>query len=602
MSFLFKKNKLSAKNKEIDLDEILMDSKNSPGFDKAVFEGRMEFPLSKKSLKIIVYFFFIAVFTLFLKTFALEVSQGSYFEKRANNNSLKLVFTPPLRGEIYDRNGVSIVWNEPFVLNSTTTKNEPYLDKNATNSAYFLKELDLDVETNPKNFLRKYDVNSGLSNILGFIGIESNLKENNLSIEAKKDPDFKVGKDGLEKYYNERLKGKPGIKIMEVDSLRNLISYNIREQGETGEKINLTVDAKINSKLYELMAGTAKDYGFQGGSAVIMDVKSGEILALTNVPQYDSEVLSLGLDKTLIQSYLKNEQNIFLNRVVAGIYAPGSIIKPLISLAALNEGIISPNKVILTHGSISIPNPYSPGNYTVFRDWKNHGEVDMYKALAMSSDAYFYTIGGGNGDIRGLGINKIKKYAEMFGFNKKTGIDLLGEEEGVIPDPILKEKLNPENPVWRIGDTYHASIGQGNFQITPIEAAVYASALANKGTILTPYLVKDKNDSTMSLVKKLEIPEEYFNVAQRGMRMAVEEGTAKGLSDLNVKVAGKTGTAEIGKKYVNSWFIGFWPYQNPRYSITIVLERGSPHNLIGGVYVARQLLGWMQYNTPEYLK
>lgn len=593
MPFLFKKNKLRAKNKEIALDEILMDSKNSPGFDKQMFEGRMEFPLNRNALKAVAYFFFIAMFALFFKTFVLEVVQGSYFEKKANNNSLKFVFTPPLRGEIYDRNGALLAWNEPYSWVVATSADTVLFELNR--------------ETEVKNFLRKYAINAGLSTVLGFMGLDNNSdKEKGLSvrppIKQAGQTGFKVGKDGLEKYYNEALLGKPGVKIMEVDSLRNLISYNTREQGVSGQKINLTVDAKVNSKLYELMAGVVRDYGFHGGAAVIMDVKTGEILALTTVPQYDSDVLSLGSDKSTIQSYLKDEQNPFLNRVVAGMYAPGSIIKPLISLAALNEGVISPQKVILTHGSISVPNPYSPGNFTVFKDWKNHGEVDMYKALAMSSDVYFYTIGGGYGGIRGLGIDRIKKYAEMFGFNKKTGIDLLGEVEGVIPDPATHEKLNPENPVWRIGDTYHASIGQGNFQVTPIEMAVYTSALANKGTMLTPRLIKDKNDATYSIVKKIEIPEEYFDVVQKGMRMAVESGSAKGMFDLNVEVAGKTGTAEIGKKYVNSWFIGFWPYQNPRYSITVILERGSPNNLIGGVYVARNLLGWMQYSAPEYLK
>jgi len=586
MPFLFKKNKLRAKNKEIALDEILLDSKNSPGFDKEMFEGRMEFPLSRSALKIIAYFFFAALLVLFLKTFVLEIARGSYYKEKANNNSLKFVFSPPIRGGIYDRNGAFLVWNELYSFKNATTVN-PVL-------------IELDGETDT-NFLRKYDSNAGLSNILGFLGIDNNVKkEIDLSIRQT---GFKTGKDGLEKYYNKALSGKPGVKIIEVDSLGNLVSHNAREQGEAGEKINLTVDAKVNSKLYELMKDTAKERGFQGGAAVIMDIKTGEILALTTVPQYDSAVLSFGLEKSLIQGYLKNEQNPFLNRVVAGMYAPGSIIKPLIALAALNEGIISPKKVVLTYGSVSVPNPYKQGEYTVFKDWKNHGEVDMYKALAVSSDAYFYTIGGGNGGIRGLGIDRIKKYAEMFGFNKKTGIDLFGEVEGVIPDSVLHEKLNPENPVWRIGDTYHAAIGQGNFQVTPIEMAVYASTLANKGIILTPRLIKDKKFyGTPSTIEKVKIPEEYFDVVQRGMRMAVEEGTAHGMADLTIEVAGKTGTAEIGKKYVNSWFIGFWPYQNPRYSITVVLERGSPDNLIGGVYVARQLLGWMQYNTPEYMK
>lgn len=586
MAFL-KNNKLKAKNKEIALDEIFLDSKNIPGFNTEGFEGRLEFPLSKNFLKIILCFFGAVLFALFLKSFSLEVLRGTYFNERARNNSLNFVFISAPRGEVRDRNEALLAWNEPYVATSSMLTGE--VKENFSFSS--------DVRRDENGFVRKYAADSGLSLVLGFLGLNSETGGN-----TREPLGFKTGKDGIEKYHNSRLTGKHGMKITEVDSLGRLISENTREEPENGEKLILTIDKEINSKFFELIKEVADGKGFKGGAGIIMDVKNGEILALANYPEYNSEILSEGEQKGAIQSYLKNPQNLFLNRAVSGLYAPGSVIKPLMALAALNEGVISPEKVILTHGSISVPNPYKPGEYTIFRDWKNHGEVDMYRALAVSSDAYFYSLGGGYGGIKGLGIDKIGKYAKIFGFNKKTGIDLSSEEEGVIPSSELKAKLNPDDPVWRIGDTYHAAIGQGNFQVTPIEMAVYTSALANKGTLLTPHLLKNDFIGTRSTDKKVEIPEQYFDVVQKGMRMAVQEGTAKGLSDLNVAVAGKTGTAEIGKKYVNSWFIGFWPYENPRYSITVVLERGSPHNLVGGVYVARQLLGWMQYNKPEYLK
>lgn len=582
----FRKNKLITKNKEIALDEIFLDSKNMPGFNTEGFEGRLEFPLSGNFLKIILFFFAAVFFALFLKSFSMEVVRGAYFKERAKNNSLNFIFIPAPRGEIVDRNGALLAWNEPLATTTTVFAGE--VER---------KFLENDARGDENGFFRKYAKDAGLSLVFGFLGLNS---ENDK--DGKEPANFKTGKDGIEKYYNDRLIGKHGVKITEVDSLDSLISENVREEPKNGEKLILTVDKEINSKLFELIKEVADVRGFKGGAGIIMDARNGEILAMANYPEYSSEILSHGGQKDTIQNYFKNPQNLFLNRAISGLYAPGSIIKPLIALAALSEGVISPEKVILTHGSISIPNPYKPGEYTIFKDWKNHGEVDMYKALAVSSDAYFYALGGGYGGIKGLGIERIGKYAEMFGFNKKTGIDLFGEEQGVIPSPALKAKINPDDAVWRLGDTYHATIGQGNFQVTPIETAVYASALANKGVFLTPRLLKDDIAFVTSADKKIKISEAYFDVVQKGMRMAVTHGTAKGLSGLNVAVAGKTGTAEIGKKYVNSWFIGFWPYENPRYSITIVLERGSPHNLVGGVYVARQLLGWMQYSKPEYLK
>ena len=546
-----------------------------PGYETERFEGKLEFPLNRGVLKLIT-FFIIAVFSfLFLKTFHLQAIKGGDYEKRASGNFLRYVLIPAPRGIVEDRNGVLIVWNEEEAGNGKEEAENP---KSEINDLY-------------NRLKRKYSEKKGVSHILGFLGFNSETDGQN--------GNFKTGKAGIEKFYDGFLRGKPGLKITEVDSLNNIISGAVRNNPEQGEKIILTIDAILTDKFYEILNKLTEERGFTGGAGVIIDVNTGEILSLVSVPEYSSEIMSEGKNIDEIKNYLNNPQNIFLNRTVSGLYAPGSIIKPLIALAALNENVISSDKVIFTKGSISVPNPYVPGEYAVFRDWKNHGAVDMQRALAVSSDAYFYTIGGGHGDVKGLGINLINKYFEMFNLDKKTGIDLFNEEEGIMWNPELKQKIYPNDPIWRLGDTYNASIGQGNFQITPIGAAVYTAALANKGVILKPRLTKISGGE---IIKKLEIPEQYFDTAQKGMQRVVLEGTAIGLSDLNFKVAGKTGTAEIGKKYVNSWFIGFWPYENPRYAIAIVLERGSPQNLIGGVSAARELFGWMQWNAPEYIK
>jgi penicillin-binding protein 2 len=228
----------------------------------------------------------------------------------------------------------------------------------------------------------------------------------------------------------------------------------------------------------------------------------------------------------------------------------------------------------------------------------------MRKALAVSSDVYFYEIGGGFENISGLGIKKIEEYAKKFGFDSKTGIDLMNEAEGTVPNPEIKTKSNPDDPVWRIGDTYNASIGQGYFHVTPVEMAVYAAALANGGKMIQPHLIRDNSENNSQAIRDLGIPQNYFRVVHEGMRMAVTEGTAAALNVPSVAIAAKTGTAEIGaaKKYVNSWVIGFWPYQNPKYAFTVVMEKGPYTNLVGAPFVMRQLIDWMSVNTPEYLR
>lgn len=183
---------------------------------------------------------------------------------------------------------------------------------------------------------------------------------------------------------------------------------------------------------------------------------------------------------------------------------------------------------------------------------------------------------------------------DLFGLGQKTGIAMEGEAKGVIPGPELSDDI------WRVGDTYNVSIGQGNFQVTPLQMANAVAVIANGGIRTEPNFILGKEPTVLNIV---DIPEKYFNVVREGMTKAVLEGTAQGLSGLSVDIAAKTGTAELGseKSFVNSWIIGFWPYENPRFAFSIVLERGSVSNLIGGVFATRQLMEWMIVHTPEYL-
>jgi penicillin-binding protein 2 len=574
---------------EISLDEIFLDSKNIPGFDTERFEGRIEKSLEKKIFLFANLIFLLVLSLILSRVFYLQIIKGEELKLRARNNHLKTIpiFSP--RGVIYDRNGEQLAWNA--VEKSGKNQSEDY-------GSFSSGEI---IDSGSQKVVRRYNKSfRGLSHIIGYVGYPSEEDKENGNTAMRDLRDYKIGKAGVEKYYNNVLRGEVGYKLIEMDSLGSVISKNIQKESGVAKPVILTVDAELNSKVYQILEETAKERKFKGGSAVIIDVNTGEVLAMTNFPEYDNQILSKGDPYSDIEFFLNNPMKPFLNRAISGLYSPGSTIKPLIALAALNEHIIDADEIIETHGSISLPNPYFPDKKSVFYDWKDHGPVDMRRALAVSSNVYFYTIGGGYGNIKGLGINAINKYANMFNFGAKTGIDLFGEQKGLAPSQ--KQKSGDLNdPVWRIGDTYNASIGQGNFQVTPVQMAVFAAAIANDGIILKPKLTKFENSGRNEL-KKVNIKKEFFKIVKEGMRLAVLEGTAKALNGIGVSVAGKTGTAEIGSgKYVNSWFIGFFPYENPRFAVSIVLESGDAHNLIGAPFAARRILEWMKINTPEYL-
>jgi len=537
-----KKQKLIA----ISPDEIFLDSKNIPNFDSHQFEGRMEKPIGFRSfLSIVLVFLFLGIF-LTGRVFFLQIVDGEKFRHRADNNHLRFETLVPERGFIYDRNGELLAWNEP--------------DK------------------------RAYKNQSGLAHVLGYTNVSSEVL---------------IGMAGVEKNYDDLLNGIFGTKVVETDSKDNLYFEIIQKQPVSGESIYLGIDFRIQEQFYEIFKRVAKERGFLGAAGTILDIHSGELLAIVSYPEYDSSVLSSGAPSDLIEGYIANEQNPFLNRCVSGLYAPGSVIKPFIALAALNERIISPEKQIFSSGSISLSHPYFPDKKTVFYDWKAHGWVDMKKALAVSSNVYFYSIGGGYEDINGLGIKKIKEYLSFFGFGEKTGIDLNGENAGIVPSPELKQK-NQEDGFWRIGDTYNISIGQGNFQVTPVQMAQAVAILANNGFVVTPSLILKKQEDVSQSIP-IEISQKHFKIVKEGMRLAVVEGTAKFLGGLPIQMAAKTGTAELGSgKFVNSWVIGFWPYDEPRFAFSVVLEKGKATNLIGGVFVIKELMDWMVIHTPEY--
>ena len=560
-------NRMSRKksnfNHEIAPDEIFLDSRNSPDFDTQQFEGRLERPIPKKTALILGGFFFLILLIFLGKTVFLQVLHGASFRQKSENNRLLEITIFGDRGVIYDRNKVELVWNKE--------------------------------SKDQKNFYsRTYKDTPGLAHILGYV---SHPRKDDSGNYWQKEI---FGRDGIESSYNEFLKGKNGSKLIETDALGDIVSEGTVLPPQNGQNLTLSIDARVQEKFYKLINDLALQVGFKSGSGIIMDVNNGEILSIVSYPEYDSNLLSDGSNIKAINALIADTRKPFLNRAVSGLYTPGSIVKPYLALGALAEGIITPWKEILSTGSISIPNPYFPDKKSVFNDWKAHGLVDMRRAIAVSSDVYFYEIGGGYQDQPGLGIVNIEKYVRLFGLGSETGIDLPGEMDGVIPSPEWKAE-NFKGEQWFLGDTYHTAIGQYGFQVTPAQMVRAISAIANEGILLTPHLFAGADFPR----KVLDINKNFFTVIKEGMRAGVNEGgTAQGLNMYGINVAAKTGTAELGtaKSYVNSWVTGFFPYENPRYAFVVVMERGPVHNTQGGLFVMRGLLDWMVVNTPEYLK
>ncbi len=559
---IFKSRK---KYHEITPDEIFLDSKNLPSFDKHQFEGRLEKPITIKSLLSLVGFFMLVVIIFTSRIWVLQIVNGSENFDRSERNRLHKSIIFAERGVIYDRNGEKLAFNLPL-------PDEDYS-------------------------LRKYTELNGFANMLGYVEYPAKDKYGfyyNTDL---------FGVDGVEEYFNDMLSGENGLKIVETDAIGEILQEGVVRPPEHGRELYLSIDSRIQNKLFELIQKTSSDYGFTGGTGAILDIVNGEVLAITTFPEYDSEALSQGDDKNTINALLNNPNNPFLDRFTEGLYTPGSIIKPFVALAALEEDIVWPERVIVSTGSIRVQNPYNPSDYTEFADWKAHGEVNLMEAIAVSSNVYFYSIGGGFADQEGLGIARIEEYLRKFGFGEGLPESYFSTDKiGTIPSPSWKEKAFPGDP-WRVGDTYYTSIGQYGVQVVPMQVLRAVATLAGDGKVIFPTIISGGNID-FAVEKTLDFKKENFDAVKKGMRLAVLEGTAKGLNVPYVPVAAKTGTAELGveKSRVNSWVIGFYPYEKPKYAFVVLMERGPRDNTIGGLSVMRGLMDWMVSNTPEYIK
>lgn len=555
----FKKRRIKKnwKNLEISPEDIFVDSQNISEVGAERAEGRIDKPLSKYSFVGVLIFLIIISVSVFGRLFILQVVRGEELTEISQDNHLRQEPIIASRGSINDRKGRRIAWSE-----------------------YSGEEI-----------RRVYSDKSGLSNLIGYT---SPPKKDDKGLYYQEE--F-IGLSGVEEAFNDELKGENGVRLIEEDALLKELSHVVQEEPVNGQVVQLTVDSEIQEALYNSIKSLADRAGFEGGAGVLMNIHNGEIIALTSFPEYENQILADGDDNKEISKELSRPNNPFLNRVISGLFTPGSTVKPYIAIAALEEGIISPEKEIESTGRLVVPNPYDPTKPTIFRDWRAHGWLDLRDAIAWSSNVYFYTIGGGFEDQKGLGIDRIKEYTSLFGLDEKTGIDLPGESVGTIPDRDWKEEVFGES--WVLGDTYNTSIGQFGFQVTPISLVRAISAIATDGKLIRPK-INSETKTKIDNIKGLE--RRSFDIVKDGLRRGVLYGTAKALNVSYEDFAAKTGTAELGpdNSKVHSWVSGYFPYDNPKYSFVILMERASRENIFGAPLAARELFDWMHENTPEY--
>lgn len=432
---------------------------------------------------------------------------------------------------------------------------------------------------------------SSLAHILGYTG---KIDEKELSSLGK---DYSlidyVGKIGLEYSWEKELKGRPGRKNIEVDALGRQKKIINEEPAQDGYNLQLSLDYSLQKKIEELALIHLEKAKLRRASIIAINPKNGEILALVSLPAYNNNFFARGISQSDYNIFANDPDRPLFNRAVSGEFPSGSTIKPIFSAGALQEGIITPVTSFLSNGGIRIGQWFFP-------DWRSggHGQTNVRKAIAESVNTFYYYIGGGYGDFRGLGLDGLIKYSELFGLGRVSGLDLPGERPGFVPTEAWKREV--KNEPWYIGDTYHFAIGQGDVLVTPLQVANYTAALANGGTLYKPRLVSKILGSDNQVIKTIEpeiirekiINEDHLRVVQEGMRQTVTSGSARSLASLPVEVAGKTGTAQWSStKEPHAWFIGFAPFNDPEIALVILVEEGTGGD-ISATPIAKDILSW----------
>lgn len=568
----------------------------------------------------------------------LQVVKGSYYYELAEGNRIRIERLEAKRGVIYDRSGRSLVRNSanfllyfvPADLPKDNLARQAVIQRVSENLAdlkpedilnllskiepgslesyqplFIADNIDYDkamtlylesdnmpgvVITNKTR--REYNLYSlSLSHILGYTGKINDKELAKFGSEYL--PIDYIGKSGMENFWENEIKGSNGKKQIEVDALGKEKKIINQEAGQDGHNLVLSIDVELQKKLEESIIDSLQKAHLNKACAIALDPNNGEILAMVSFPSYNNNDFAHGMTQAEYEKIANHPDRPLFNRCISGEYPSGSVIKPVIAAAALEENIINENTSFLSNGGIRIGQWFFP-------DWKagGHGTTNVRKALAESVNTFFYYIGGGYQDFTGLGLERMVKYEKLFGLDTQAGIDMPGEASGFLPTEEWKQKTKGES--WYVGDTYHLAIGQGDTLVTPLQVADYTAVFANGGSLYRPHIIRQVLDSQDRLIGEIDnqpiksnvVSSKNINIVREGMRQTVTAGSARSLQSVPVEVAGKTGTAQWSTtKPTHAWFTGFAPYDKPQIVITILIEQGGEGSSVA-VPIANEVLTW----------
>jgi len=589
--------------------------------------------------KYLLIFMGVVLSAIIIRSIYLQIVRGQYYYGLADGNRSRVEYLIPTRGIIYDRNGKSLVSNQPDFYIAVIPANVPLRaeDRNLRIQAIadfigmtfddvknildkyppFLKQpiiLKENVEYNlgigyalhisdypelelKATSLRNYTFGQSFSHILGYIG---KITKEELDKVANTDYLFNdvIGKQGVEHTYEKNLRGVYGRKEIEVDARGREKKVIYQKDPVRGDNLVLTIDADLQEKVYQLTRNHLYQYGKKKASVIVEDPNNGAILAMVSYPSYDNNQFSGGISQENYSKLTGNKDNPLFDRSIQGEYPSGSTIKMAVAAGALNENIINESTAFLSTGGLWVADKF------FFPDWKagGHGITNVYKAIADSVNTFFYIIGGGYKDFTGLGVARLDKYFHEFGFGDLTKIDLPNETAGLVPNEDWK--LKTKNEQWYIGDTYHMAIGQGDVLVTPIQIANYTAAFANGGTLYQPHVVgatiNDLNQKKIippAILRNDFLGDYDMSIVRKAMRRTVTDGSAAYMQSVPVTVAGKTGTAQFAdNKSPHAWFTGFAPYDKPQIVVTVLIEEGGEGSAVS-VPLAAKI---MDYYFGEY--
>jgi len=607
-------------------DSVYLEKNNSHDFSSQQF---LSLSLSEKKLKYFIFFLILSLSILLGKSFYLQIIKGHDYFSLAENNRIRTKFIKAQRGIFYDTNGEVLVRNVSGFSLFITPSDLPRDDKDReqvitqissiidlssqditdklSDYRYFFQPItiktgidyqramalkiastDLPGVTLEIDSWRQYLAGHSFSHLLGYVG-----KINAEEYELEKDNyllNDNIGKIGLEKYYEELLRGEHGQKLVEVDAYGQEKKIISKTEFSPGSDLVLSIDASLQKKVYEILEARLKKQ--KTAVVIISNPQNGEILSLVDYPNYDNNLFALGIGFDDYQKLIEDEQKPLFMRSIAGEYPSGSTVKIVIAAAALQEGVVTKNTTINSVGGIRVGEWFFP-------DWQSngHGVTNVIKAIAQSVNTYFYYVGGGYGDFNGLGVERLGQYMKLFGLGEKLGLDLPGEKTGFVPNQQWKNEVKKEP--WYIGDTYHLSIGQGDLLVTPLQVNFYTNTIANGGTLYRPKLVKEiiKSDGVREIImpeimRRDFVSQANINIVREAMRETVVSGSARSLSSLPVLVAGKTGTAQWNNNKENhAWFTAFAPYYNPTFSVTVLVEEGGEGSVTASP-IAKEILSY----------